>query len=272
VRGMQFYGYCRARVSVCENVSALRTSHLNPCAQVKTYSAAATCIARMTSRGWLACSMAAKLAERNQTACSNRTMRTVPTTCSSCRLQLGWHGHHHRLLQHRNRLPATFIQSDSLPTVSRAMFRAPLPDALSSARQKPLSSSGPLPSCGMPALCRQRRVHRVHCSGEKLALLQHLQLHVAMRSNAHSSVRCREPVGAGEACASLKWTSLLRTSSMCRRGMSTLLAAFVHLFHLLSKCSTGKTSQSMKRTDTSRWCRRLPSVGPISMRSQHPRA
>lgn len=49
-----------------------------------------------------------------------------------------------------------------------------------------------------------------------------------------------------------------------------MLLPLVHLFHLLSNCSTDKPSQSMKRTDTSQWFRPLPLFGPISMQLQTP--
>jgi hypothetical protein len=70
----------RARqcLSGCKCTTA-RFTHSTNCNRLS-----ATYSAPMTSRVSLPCFMAAKLAEINQTACSSRTTRTSPITCSSC--------------------------------------------------------------------------------------------------------------------------------------------------------------------------------------------
>lgn len=185
VRGMQFYGYCEQE-SVFVRMSVPCARHLTP-QRLRTSqtlpSASATYIARTTSRAWLACCMAGKWAERNRTACSNHTTRTSPTTCSSCATTTWSAWASSQVPHHRNR-PACSIHPKLLPSQQcPAPCSARLCQTRSpSARQTPRPPApAPLPSCGMRALCRQTRVHRVQYSGEKLACLQlHVAAHCAM--------------------------------------------------------------------------------------------
>ena len=160
VRGMQFYGYCEQE-SVFVRMSVPCARHLTP-QRLRTSqtlpSASATYIARTTSRAWLACCMAGKWAQRNRTACSNPTTRTSPTTCSSCATTtwLAWASS--QVPHHRNRLPATFIQSDSPPnSVPRHVPRAPARRALPAhARRLALQLRPPCRRVGC-GLCAGRR-------------------------------------------------------------------------------------------------------------------